>query len=377
MTAALRPARRIEGLGVTMIRRMLALAPPGAINLGIGQTDGGVPDFIARAVCEAPSLRRAPYELNAGSPALRARIGARYGVGAEQVLVTCGVQEALALALLGLVDPGDEVLVPDPSFLVYATLTRIAGGTPVLYSTPASQRMRPRWDDIEPLLGPRTRLVIVSSPGNPTGAVAETAQWAAIAGGLAARGIPYLSDEIYLDLQPPGGHGSLWSLNRNGIVVSGLSKTHGLAGWRLGWMVVPPEIFDPMAAFHQHLVTSASTLVQDGAMAAFTAAGEVHAARVRDELLERRAIALDVCARAGLDVVAGDGAFYLFVGSPGGSDDVAFARSAVEHAGVITIPGSAFGPTGAGHLRLSYSVPPDRFAEGVARLVDHVTRFAR
>ncbi|MCB9506992.1 MAG: pyridoxal phosphate-dependent aminotransferase [Myxococcales bacterium] len=358
MAAPLEPAVRLHGLNVTLIRKMMAAAPPDALNLGLGVTAIDVPEPIRARVTSAATLKRAAYGPNAGDAELRQHIAARYGVDPRQIIVTCGVEEGIALAMLGLVNPGDEVVVPDPGFPVYGNMALVAGAHVVPYRLWPTSRFRPTWRAIEATLTRRTRLVVLASPGNPTGAVAEAEEWARIAAELEVRGIAVLSDEIYLDLQHgPAHHPSMWEHTKRGIVLSGLSKTHGLAGWRLGWAVVPPELAEPLVALHQHLVTSASTLVQEAAIAAFDDADAAAVpAKLRADLATNRALAIERLTAGGWEVAAGDGAFYLWVRFPGVDDDFAFAHFLLETARVITIPGRAFGDAGHGYLRLSYSL---------------------
>lgn len=365
----LRPASRLDGLGLTLIRQVLAEAPPDALHLGLGVSNIDVPEPVRDAVVGARALRRADYGPNAGLPALREAVAEHEGTTAERVLITCGVQEGIALAILGTVEPGDEVLVPEPGFPVYATLTRIAGGTPVAYTPAAERRFRPHVDDILPAVTERTRLVVLCSPGNPTGAVATPEDWAAIGAALADAGVGVLSDEIYTAFQHERPHPSMRHHMDDAIVLGGLAKTHGLAGWRLGWMVLPEPLCAPLTALHQHLVTSASTLVQEAALAALrdpACAAGVRALAGR--LRTRRARAIEALAGTGWQVAAGDGAFYLWLRRDDAPDDLALCRDLMHRAGIVTIPGRAFGDAGRGFLRLSYSVDDPVLDEALERM---------
>lgn len=377
-SSAPRPARRLDGLGVTLIRRVLAEAPPGALHLGLGVSNIDVPEPVREAVSRAKALRRADYGPNAGNPDLRRLIAEREGVATDQVLVTCGVQEGIALAILGTVDPGTEVAVPDPAFPVYANLARVAGATPVPYTLRAADRFRPTWDTVAPALSNNTSMVVLCSPGNPTGATATPDQWATLVGGLRDYGDDsapvILSDEIYRELQqqaPP--HPSARAHTPHAIVLGGPAKTLGLAGWRLGWAIVPDALVDPLTALHQHLVTSASTLPQEAlALALKDPALDASIDRLRHHLRTRRDRAAARLEAAGWDVAAGDGAFYLWVRPPAHTDDdLATCRDLMHRAGVVTIPGSAFGPGGAGYLRLSYSVTDATLDDALDRLCNH------
>jgi aminotransferase len=365
----LRPARRLDGLGVTLLRRFLSEAPSGAISLGLGMANVDVPDVIRSALPSARSATRAAYGPNAGDPRLRAFVAERYQTDPKQVIITAGVQEGIALAMFGLIDTGDEVLVPTPAFPVYETLAQLAGGRVTHYRLTPATRFRPTWPAMKEKLTDATRMVVVCSPGNPTGACADETEWRAIADGCREAGVLVLSDEIYSQLQPDLGHPSMAALNDDAIVLDGLSKSHSLAGWRLGWMLAPPPIVPSMVALHQHLVTSASTLIQEAALSAFqTDEGRAFPLALRHSVLARRDRTIARLTAAGWEHAAGDGAFYLWMRIPGFDDELKLARRLMHEAGVVTIPGRAFGDAGRGYLRLSVSVAEDDLERALDRL---------
>lgn len=355
----LKPADRLQSLQVTMIRQILAEAPEGALNLGLGQTNEPVPLAIRSALDAAPSRDGAPYGPNAGLPSLRRAIAERYDVPFERVVVTAGVQEALALSFLSTVNPGDEVVVPEPGFPAWGNLARIAGASVVPWRLREEDAFRPSVATLEAALSPRTKLVLLNSPGNPTGAAANAEELHAIIELLDTRGIAWVSDEIYLSLQyGTARHPSAMSYSSAGIVCSGLAKSDGLAGWRLGWMVVPEELVTPVTALHQHLVTSASTIVQDAALGAFTREADAQRRDLVARLRDKGALARRELEGQGWEVFGGEGAFYFFCRHPDWEDDLELVRYLMRRARVITIPGRAFGNAGRGFVRVSYSVPP-------------------
>lgn len=365
----LKPADRLQNLQVTMIRQILAEAPEGALNLGLGQTNEPVPLAIRSALDAAPSRDGAPYGPNAGLPSLRRAIAARYQVPFERVVVTAGVQEALALSFLATVNPGDEVVVPEPGFPAWGNLARIAGAGVIPWRLREEDAFRPTVATLKAALSPRTKLVLLNSPGNPTGAATTPEELRAIVELLDARGIAWVSDEIYLQLQYGSApHPSALNYSPSGIVCSGLAKSDGLAGWRLGWMVVPEELVTPVTALHQHLVTSASTIVQDAALGAFTREAEAQRGDLISRLRDKGALARRELEGQGWEVFGGEGAFYLFCRHPDWNDDLALARYLMRRARVITIPGQAFGEAGRGFVRLSYSVPPAVLKDAISAI---------
>lgn len=365
---SLRLADRLQGLQPTLLRKVMESATPDCLNLGLGQTGDPVPPALLARVAQAPT--EAGYIPNAGLPALRDQIAAEAQVDVSRVVVTCGVQEALALTLFAMVNPGDEVLVPDPGFPVYATLTRLAGGVPVPVPLRHEAAFRPTWRDIKARLTSRTRLVVLASPGNPTGAVARPEDWKEIGEETRARGLAVLSDEIYLDL-PQGDrpHKSVLAYNQEtAFVAAGLSKRDSLAGWRLGWLIAPEEAVTPLIALHQHWVTSASSLVQHAALAAFTPEAADARRALGERLVRQRATARARLEAMGFEVAAGDGAFYLWVRHPDWPDDWALVQRLLTRAKVITMPGRAFGDGGMGYLRISYALHEPHLSRALDRM---------
>ncbi|HKQ60346.1 MAG TPA: pyridoxal phosphate-dependent aminotransferase, partial [Candidatus Polarisedimenticolaceae bacterium] len=258
----LRPARRLDGIERTLIRRIFDSAPAGAINLGLGQPDLPTPPAAALEGIAAIAAGQTFYTSTAGDPALRAAVAARYGAsGPEAVLITIGSQEALFAACLGLVDAGDELLFPDPGYPAYPMVARLIGAEPVAYPLRRERGFRLDPADLLERVGPRTRLVILSCPSNPTGACVGAEDLAALAGGLAERGVPWVSDEIYSAFCWNGAFVSPARFApQGGLIVSSLSKDVSMTGWRVGWIVGPPPIIARLNAVHQYLVTCASSV---------------------------------------------------------------------------------------------------------------------
>lgn len=365
---SLKPAVRLSGLGPTLIRRVMQAAPPACLNLGLGQADAPVPAVLSARLEEAGAL--AGYVPNPGIVELREAIATEADVDAARVIVTCGAQEAIALTILGMINVGDEVLVPDPAFPVYSTLTTIAGGVPVSYTLSPRDSFRPTWEQIAAAITSKTRLVVLNSPANPTGACATPSEWRHIAEHLERRGLAVLSDEVYLDLpQGEEPHPSILAHNQTtAFVASSLSKRERIAGWRLGWLITPPELAVPLTALHQQLVTSAPSLVQRAALGAFTP----EAARERSEfgatLRRQRATAMERLAAIGFEIVSGQGALYLWVRHPRFPDDMELVDKLLREAEVITMPGRAFGAAGHGYLRISYALSEPKLSLAFDRI---------
>jgi len=366
-----RTAERLEGVDRTLIRRIFDAAPPGSINLGLGQPDLPTPPRIALAGIDAIASGRTAYTSTGGDPAVRAAVARRYphaARGAAGAMVTIGSQEAVFVAVMSLAGPGDEVLVPDPGYPAYPVLARLAGAVAVPYPLRPERAFRLDADDVAARLTARTRLVILCSPSNPTGAIDEDFELSRLAATLARAGVPFLSDEIYASFAYDGAAASISRhAPDGGLIVSGLSKDVAMTGWRLGWVVGPEEIVARLVACHQYVVTCASSISQAAALSALGPEGDVERARILEIFRARRAVMLEALRAIGRDVSPPDGAFYFFVDVRDRGGSMAIAERLLAQR-VITIPGEAFGPGGAGFLRLSYAAREEDIRTGVEAL---------
>ncbi len=370
---SVRVARRMDGVDRTMIRRIFDAAPDGSINLGLGQPDLPTPASIALAGIDGIAHGRTAYTSTGGDPALRAAIAERYrpfASGPDSVAVTVGSQEACFAAMLALLDPGDEVLVPDPGYPAYPVVARLLGARARPYPLRADRGFHLDPDEVESLLGDKTRLVIVCTPSNPTGAVERAADLARLADALRKRGVAWLSDEIYSAYAYEGPVPSLSAFwPEGGVVVSGLSKDVSMTGWRIGWVVGPSAVIGRIVAAHQYLVTCAPSVSQWAARTALGEAGE----RARRETLavfrrRREVLAQALRGIPGVEPRLPEGAFYFFVDVRGFGSSLEIAERLLRRERVIVIPGEAFGAHGAGFLRISFAASEEDIRQGIGAL---------
>lgn len=335
---------------------------PNAIDLSIGQADFEVPEEIKAATSNAIRQGCGRYGPTQGFPELveatRAHLRRNHGLGSdEQVMMTCGASGAITLALLALVDPGDEVLVPDPWFVIYHELVSIVGGTPVLYDLYPDFRLRP--DHLASLFSDRTRLVILNSPANPTGAVLSPAELTAVAAICRDRGVPVLSDELYEVFVYDAPHAGIKPLlGDQSLLVGGFSKSYGMAGWRLGWAAGHAELIDRMRTLQQFLFACPPTLVQKGALAAF---GVDMSAEV-EQYRRKRDFVVAGLTLAGYELAPPRGSFFAFPRVPWGND-MSFCERALEEK-LILVPGSSFSRHDT-HFRLSFAASKEDLERGL------------
>jgi aspartate/methionine/tyrosine aminotransferase len=366
-------ARRMHGIERTLIRRIFDGAPAGSINLGLGQPDLPTPPRIALAGIDGIAAGKTGYTSTAGDPAVRAAIAARYpgfAEGLASVVVTTGSQEAVFVSLMTLVDPGDDVLVPDPGYPAYPVVASLLGARPVPYPLRPERAFRIDPDDVLSRLTDRTRLVILCSPSNPTGAMDFEEDLAELGRHLVARAIPWLSDEIYAGFAYERRAPSLARLvPSGGVVVSGLSKDLSMTGWRIGWVVAPEAVAGRIIAAHQYVVTCASSVSQAAALAALSPGAESDREAYLDVFRRRRAVmAEELRLIPHLPVTLPDGAFYFFVDVRSFGSSLEIAERLLAERRVIVIPGEAFGPGGAGFLRVSYAATEEHIRTGVRAL---------
>lgn len=361
-----RAARREEALGRDVV------------HLELGQPDLPSPPSLARALAAALSADGGEqYTPPAGDPVVRGQVAEHYStmlgvpVDPERVLLLPGSNLALHLTLQTAVAPGEEVLLPDPGFPAYAELVRLAGAVPVGYRLTASTAFVPDVDELAALMTPRTRLIVVNSPHNPTGGVLPCAVVERITALADSRGLYVLFDEAYRELihdgSRPAALGASAAYSRT-VVMDSLSKSHSLCGWRIGVAVVPRELAEEMA----HVVVNTHCCMPSFVQRVIpTALGdEEWVARIGAEYRSRRdLVAAELAGMPGLWTIRPEGGLYAFpdISATGLSDRV-FADRLLREAGVAVVPGSVFGRHGAGHVRVAFTQPRARLAEGMSRI---------
>lgn len=364
--------RRLQGIRKSVIRQVFDRARPGSINLGIGEPDLPTPDVIRRAAVKVILEEQNGYTSHAGLPSLRERVAGDYPYlegKLERVIITAGSQEAMYLAMLALIDEGDEVLLPNPGFVAYPTIVRMAGGTAKFYRLPREKGFAFDVDEFRRALTPRTKVVVCISPSNPTGRVIADNNLAGIAGALREQGAYLISDEIYRDLYYTADRpGSLSSFYDRTIVIGGVSKSMSMTGWRLGWLCGEEAVVQAALLLHGYVTTCASTVSQKASLVAWSDEAEEARAEFRKTFRTRRdhLLAL-VDAELGLPAVAPEGAFYTMVDVSSFGESMTVANSLLDE-GVITVPGAAFGSEAEGFLRVSFCANHDTLAEGVRRI---------
>lgn len=351
------------------------------VKLSIGEPDFGAPPAVHAAMREAMDGRPLPYTPALGLPLLRETIAnyyrTKHGVAVDpaRIAITAGASGALLLATAATTDPGDEVIIADPSYPCNRELVRTFGGTIVSLATAAETRYQLDAASVAAAWTERTVAVMVASPSNPTGTSVTTAELDAVCTLARERGAWRIIDEIYLDLADPAADGTpartALAIDPDAIVIGSFSKYFGMTGWRLGWMVLPEPLVEPVEKLAMNYFLCASTPVQHAAVAAFSPESVAVCEARREELHERRALVLDGLARLGLVVpVSPDGAFYIYFDvSSTGLDAWTFCERALDEAHVALTPGRDFAQgTANTHVRLSYAASREELTEGLRRL---------
>lgn len=364
--------KRLQGVEKSVIRQVFDRALPGSINLGLGEPDLPTPDVIRRAAVEVIINEQNGYTSHAGLKALREKVAADYphlNQDPDRVIITAGSQEALYLALLALVDDGDEVLLPDPGFVAYPTIVRMAGGTAKFYRLPAANGFAFDAEEFRRAFTPRTKVVVCISPSNPTGRVLSNTDLTVISDVVREHGAYLISDEIYRELyyttERPE---SAAAFHDHTVVISGLSKSMSMTGWRLGWLGADEKVVRAALVLHGYVTTCASTISQKASLAAWSDEAEAARAAFRETFRSRRDHLVGLIeSELGLRAVTPDGAFYTMVDVSrfGPSMKVAEALLAAR---VITVPGAAFGSESEGFLRVSFCADHETLSEGVTRI---------
>ena len=355
----------------------LAATMEGVISLGVGEPDFKTPYAIRRAGIESLEKGRTWYTANAGLAELRRQIAAylarRFSLSYtdQEILVTVGGSEAIDLCIRACLNPGEEVLIPEPSFVCYDPITRLAGGVPVPIVTRPEDGFRLTPQALEAAITPRTKVLVLPYPNNPTGAIMKEEHLESIAGILRERDILVLSDEIYAELTFEGRHVSIASLPgmaERTVVVGGFSKAYAMTGWRLGYAAGPQEVIKVMTKLHQFAIMCAPTTSQYAAIEAMKSC-DSEIERMAVQFGMRRGLMVGSLNRMGLTCADPLGAFYVFpsIRSTGLSSDE-FCQRLLEEQKVAVVPGNAFGQSGEGHVRISYSYSVEHLIEALRRI---------
>ncbi len=349
------------------------------VHLQIGEPDFDTPAHVREAAKRALDEGQTHYPPFPGIPALRAAIAAdvtaRKGFPADpsQVFVTVGGKGVMLYAILGLVDPRDEVLVPDPGYPIYESLTRFVGATPVPIPIRMANDFRLDVDELASLITPRTRVLVINSPANPTGGVLTRTDIERIAELAIRHDLWVLADEIYGRILYDGAEhvsiASLPGMAERTIVLDGFSKTFAMTGWRLGYAVVPPSLIKMFGQLIINTISGVATFAQAGAVAALTGPqDDVDAMLV--EFRARRDLVVDgLNAIPGIECHRPVGAFYVFPSIAGtGLSGAALAERLLQEAGVCVLPGSAFGGLGDEYIRISYANSRANLTEALGRI---------
>ena len=363
------------------IRKFFDLAAdmPECISLGVGEPDFKTPWSVRDAAIRTLQQGRTRYTANAGMKELRdeickyldRRFDLHYHPEAE-VLVTVGGSEAIDMAIRALVQPGDEVIIPEPCFVCYEPITELTGGTPVHIATRPEDGFRLKAEQLRAAITPKTKLLILPYPNNPTGGVMERADLEAIAEVLRGTDVLVLSDEIYSELtygtERHVSIATLPGMRERTIVVNGFSKSYAMTGWRLGYAAGPAPIIRVMTKIHQSCIMSAPTTSQYAAITALRQCDD-QIEKMRDEYNRRRRFLVKALNEMGMDCFTPLGAFYVFPSvQVSGLSSAAFCEQLLQEKHVAIIPGDAFGASGEGYARISYAYSVEYLETAIQRM---------
>ena len=352
------------------------------ISLTVGEPDFMTPYHIREAGIESLEKGRTFYTSNNGILELRREIcnylDRRFGLAYEpksEVIVTVGGSEAIDLTVRALIEPGDEAIIPVPSFVCYGPIVELAHGKPVFIETKEEDNFKLRPEALRAAITPKTKLLILPYPNNPTGAVMTKDELEEIAQILEGTNIMVLSDEIYGELTYGRRHtafatvGNMWERT---ITVSGFSKAYAMTGWRLGYLCAPKELVTQMHKIHQYAIMCAPTTSQLAAIEALKH-GDPDIEMMANEYNRRRKYILDGLRKMGIDTFEAEGAFYVFprIGKFGLSSDD-FCQKLLDEKGVAIVPGNAFGDCGEGYARISYAYSVEHITEALKRMRDFI-----
>lgn len=371
---------RVASVPPSGIRRFFDIAAtmPDVISLGIGEPDFVTPEPMLRAGIRSLERGETSYTSNSGTAELRnalsTHLDSLYGVRFDpntEMLITVGVSEAMYLGMTSILDPGDEVIVPQPCFVAYTPEVVFAGGTPVTLACKVENNFQVTAAEIEARITPKTKALLIGFPSNPTGAVMSRERMLEIAAVAEKYDLLVISDEIYDRLVYGTQHvcfSSLPGMKARTLLLGGFSKDYAMTGWRIGYIAGPAEILGAARKVHQYTIMSAPTTGQAAALAALQH-GEEHVQRMVAEYDRRRKLIVGGLNALGLDCFEPRGAFYAFpsIAKTGMTSDQ-FCDTLLKEEQVATIPGSAFGDGGDGYVRMAYATSYEKIETALERM---------
>ena len=374
-------SKRVTELKPSGIRKFFDIAATmkDVISLGIGEPDFTTPEPILQAGIRSLQNGETHYTSNWGTMELRQGIADNlkklYGISynpENEVIATVGVSEALYLTMVAILDPGDEVIIPTPCFVAYQAEVLLAGGVPVEIPAKMENDFQVDPDEIRAAITPKTKVIFVGYPSNPTGAVAERDTLLEIVKIAEQNDLLIVSDEIYDRLVYGFEHVCVpalgESIKRRTILLGGFSKNYAMTGWRIGYACGPEELIQGLVRVHQYTIMSAPTTAQDAALEALKS-GNKYVEEMVTEYDRRRRLLVDGLNRLGLQTFEPRGAFYAFPNiRASGMDDETFAEVLLKEESVAVVPGSAFGPGGDGFVRACYATAYEKIEEALQRM---------
>jgi len=372
---------RVKNIPFSGIRRFFELvaASKGVVSLGVGEPDFPTPEPIKEAALQAMKSDYTSYTSNYGLLELREKISEKLRTENEvevdpkdQVLITSGTSEALDIAFRAILDPSDEVLVPEPSYVSYKPCVWFAHAQPVGVPMLEENEFKVRAEDVEKRVTKKTKALIVASPNNPTGGVLSKKDLEEIAQVAVEHDLTVISDELYEELVYDGfkqhSMASLNGMSDRTITINGFSKAYASTGWRLGYVAGSAEVVEAMMKIHQYTMLCAPTVSQHAMLAAFDCKKNVRE-MLREYDTRRRLLVKGLNELDGVSCIMPGGAFYTFPNiRKTGLSSEEFAEKLLKKAGVAVVPGSTFGPSGEGHVRCSYSVSRETIKEALERM---------
>ena len=380
-------SKRVAGLKPSGIRKFFDIAATmkDVISLGIGEPDFTTPEPILQAGISSLQNGETHYTSNWGKIELRRAIADNlkklYDVAynpENEIIATVGVSEALYLTMVAVLDPSDEVIIPTPCFVSYQAEEELAGGVPVEIPSKIENNFQLDPDEIRAAITPRTKVIFVGYPSNPTGAVAERETLIEVAKIAEQNDLLIISDEIYDRLVYGFEHVCVpalgESIKRRTILLGGFSKDYAMTGWRIGYACGPAEIIKGLVRIHQYTIMSAPTTAQDAALEALKN-GNKYVEEMVAEYNRRRKLLVSGFNRLGLSTFEPRGAFYAFPNiQASGMDDETFAETLLKEEGVAVVPGNAFGPGGDGFVRACYATAYEKIEEALQRMERFMSR---